>query len=71
MKIDFYHEVEVKEGARNSKYVKSKGLVLGISEENGVIYGYAVAIYGKENTVYFEKDNLAPTGIVYQREDFY
>ncbi|WGM07902.1 Imm31 family immunity protein (plasmid) [Arsenophonus nasoniae] len=71
MKIDFYQEVEVREGAKNSNYAKCKGVVLGISEEDGIVYGYAVAIHGKENTVYFEKDDLIPTGIAFKREDFY
>lgn len=71
MNIDFYQEVEVKESTKNSKYAKCKGVVLGISEEDGIVYGYSVAIHGKENTVYFEKDDVFPTGIIYRREDFY
>ncbi|OAT32491.1 hypothetical protein M976_00548 [Buttiauxella ferragutiae ATCC 51602] len=71
MKIDFYQEVQVVPDAKNSKYVGRKGVVLGISEEDGVIYGYAVILHDKENTVYFEKDDLVPTGVVFKREDFY
>lgn len=51
MKINFYHEVEVKENAKNSKYAKYKGVVLGISEEDDIIYGYTIMIHDKENTV--------------------
>lgn len=71
MKINFYQEVEVKENAKNSKYAKCKGVVLGISEEDDVVYGYTIVIHGKENTVYFEKDDVFPTGTVFKREDFY
>jgi len=71
MKIDFYQEVEVIEGAKNSKFAKCKGVVLGVSEENGIIYGYSVAIHGKENAVYFEAADLLPTGVTFKREDFY
>jgi len=71
MKIDFYYEVEVIAGAKNNKYVGCKGAVLGISEENGVVYGYSVAIHGKEMAVYFDKDDLVPTGVCFTREDYY
>lgn len=71
MKIDYYQEVEVKENAKNSKYAKCKGVVLGISEEDDVVYGYSVAIHGKENVVYFESDDVSPTGLTFKREDFY
>lgn len=71
MKIDFYQEVEIKEDAKNSKYAKCKGVVLGISEEDDTVYGYSVVIHGRENTVYFEKDDVLPTGVFFRREDFY
>jgi len=71
MKIDFYQEVEIKADAKNSKYAKCKGVVLGISEEENTVFGYSVVIHGKENTVYFDKDDVSPTGITFSREDFY
>ena len=71
IKIDFYCEVEVRPGAKNNKYVGCKGAVLGISEENGVVYGYSVAIHGKEMAVFFDKDDLIPTGARFTREDYY
>lgn len=39
-KIEIYQEVQVVPNAKNRKYVGHKGVVLGISEEDGVIYGY-------------------------------
>jgi hypothetical protein len=71
MKIDFYQEVEVVQNAKNSIYAGQKGVVMGISEEDGVIYGYAVAIHGMETSDYFDKDDLVPTGVRFKREDFY
>lgn len=71
MKIDFYQEVEIKGNAKNSTYAKCKGVVIGISEEDDIVYGYSVVLHGKENTVYFEKDDVFPTGVVFRREDFY
>ncbi len=70
-KIDFYQEVEVCAAAKNSKYRGMKGAVLGVSEEGGVIYGYAVLIHGESNSVYFDKNELMPTGVEFSRDDFY
>lgn len=70
-KIDFYREVEVCPGAKNSKYRGLKGAVLGVSEEEGIIYGYVVLIHGESNSVYFDKDDLIPTGVQFSRDDFY
>lgn len=71
MKIDFYQEVEIREDAKNSQFAKCKGVVLGISEEDGIVYGYSVAIHGKENAVYFVRDDVFLTGVAFRREDFY
>lgn len=70
-KIDFYQEVEVCSEAKSSKYRGLKGAVLGVSEEEGVIYGYVVLIHGESKAVYFDKDDLVPTGIRFSRDDFY
>lgn len=70
-KINFYHEVEICSTVPNSQYQGRKGAVLGVSEENGVIYGYAVLIDGEKNTVYFDKNDLRPTGVQFRREKFY
>lgn len=70
-KIDFYQEVEVSYNSKNHLYQGLKGTVLGISEEDNVLYGYAVLIHGMDQTVYFDKDDLVPTGIQYSRDDFY
>jgi len=71
MKIEFYQEVKVVPEAKKGEYVGCKGVVLGISEENEIIYGYSVILHGKETTVYFDKDDVEPTGLVFKREDFY
>ncbi|WP_078005159.1 Imm31 family immunity protein [Izhakiella australiensis] len=71
MKLEFYQEVEVFPEAGNNEYIGCKGAILGVSEENGIVYGYAVAIHGKGNTVYFDKDDLSPTGLFFKSEDYY
>lgn len=66
--IDFYQEVEI---CSESKYRGLKGAVLGVSEEEGVVYGYAVLIHGEGKSVYFDKNDLVPTGVRFSRDDFY
>ena len=70
-KINFYQEVEVCATAKNSQYRGSKGAVLGISEEDGVIQGYSVSIHGRLTSVWFDKDDLEPTAIQFSRDDYY
>ncbi|MNF81530.1 hypothetical protein D3C84_638060 [compost metagenome] len=70
-RIDFYCEVEVKESSRLPQHRNKKGAVLGISEEEGVIYGYSVLIHGMDHLTFFEKDEIFPTGVVFLRSDFY
>jgi len=70
-KIDFYQEVQIKNNAKTFEYRGQKGAVLGISEENGVLYGYAVHIHGMDHLVFFDKDEVFPTGIKLSREDYY
>lgn len=69
-KIDFYYEVKVSQTAPK-KYHERIGVVLGISEENGVLYGYAVRLNDQEATVFFNKDDVVPTGKIYSKNDFY
>ncbi|WP_375055096.1 hypothetical protein [Zobellella sp. DQSA1] len=71
MKIDFYCEIKVNDDAKNKKYNGRTGVVLGISEENGITYGYSVVLHGENHTVYFEKNDVTPTGKQFKREDFY
>ena len=67
----FYQEVEVCSEAKNSKYRGQKGAVLGVSEEEGIVYGYVVLIHGESSSVFFDKDDLMPTGVQFSRDDFY
>ena len=70
-RIDFYQEVEVCLNSKSTKYRGMKGAVLGISEEDQVVYGYAVLIHGMDTLVSFDKEDLTPTGVRYSRDDFY
>ncbi|MBK4783039.1 MAG: hypothetical protein FT714_00080 [Pantoea sp. Pent] len=72
-KIGFYQEIEITSGCKdkNKKYVGKKGGVMGISEEDGVLYGYSIKLYDEEYLLSFDKDEVVPTGKQLTLEDFY
>ncbi|AWH88629.1 Imm31 family immunity protein [Limnobaculum parvum] len=72
-KINFYQEVEVLSGcnSKNKKYVGKKGGVMGVSEENGILYGYSVKLYDEEYLLSFDKDEIVATGRQLTQDDFY
>lgn len=70
-KIDFYQEVIVLPNSAQKQYIGQKGVVMGISEEDGIFYGYGVLIDGKKTIDFFTEDELSPTGKQFRREDFY
>lgn len=51
LKLDFYSEVIIKDSCpndllENGETIKGKkGVVLGISEEDGIIYGYTILLF--------------------------
>ncbi len=69
-RIAFYQEIQVSIECRSPEFRGLKGAVLGISEEDGVVYGYAVLLHGESTTTYFEKDELTATGKQFSREDY-
>lgn len=48
-----------------------RGAVLGISEEGGRVYGYAVQLHGERLVQFFETACVRPTGVVFAQSDFY
>lgn len=44
---------------------------MGISEEEGIVYGYAVRVDGKDEGYYFKADELIGTGEFVDRSVFY
>lgn len=70
-RIGFYQEVQIKDDAKEKKYRGKKGAVLGVSEEGGILYGYAVLLHGMDRLVSFDKDEVVATGVSFSREDFY
>ncbi|HCR2995118.1 MULTISPECIES: Imm31 family immunity protein [Serratia] len=72
-KIEFYQEVEISNprNDRNAKYLGKKGGVMGISEENGVIYAYTIKLYEESFLLSFDIDEVAPTGKQGKQEDYF
>ncbi len=72
-KIGFYQEVEISPESKekNKKYAGKKGGVMGISEEDGILYGYSIKLYDEEYLLSFDKFEVIPTGKQLTQEDFY
>ena len=43
-KFDFFQEVEILPNCPYAEYIGKKGVIMGIGEEDGVIYSYAVSL---------------------------
>lgn len=69
-KIDFYSEICINDTYPGDKKGR-KGVVLGISEEGGVLYGYSILLHGDRLTIYLDKKYVTPTGKFFSRSDFY
>ncbi|WP_392551927.1 Imm31 family immunity protein [Orbus wheelerorum] len=70
-RLSFFSEVEILAATAQKQLIHQKGVIIGISEEDGVIYGYGVLIHGREGLDFFEAKDLKPTGKQFKREDFY
>ncbi|MGJ8521570.1 hypothetical protein R84981_000231 [Carnimonas sp. R-84981] len=70
-RIDFYSEVIIKNTANNSKIRGKKGIIMAISEEAGIIYGYSVRIDGFQYSIIVNEGDVSPTGKKFRREDFF
>ncbi|WP_392562171.1 Imm31 family immunity protein [Orbus sturtevantii] len=70
-KLCFYEEVEILPTTMLKQFIGKKGAIVGISEEDGILYGYAVLIHGREEIDCFDAKDVKPTGKRFKREDFY
>ncbi|PXW43882.1 immunity protein 31 of polymorphic toxin system [Erwinia sp. AG740] len=72
-KIGFYQEVRISRNCKeeNKKYIGKEGGVMGVSEEDGVLYGYSIKLYDEEYILSFDKDEVIPTGKQLTQDDFY
>ncbi|ENV1627491.1 immunity protein 31 [Neisseria gonorrhoeae] len=77
LKLDFYSEVIIKDSCpndllENGETIKGKkGVILGISEEDGIIYGYTILLFDIKYCIYIDKKYIIPTGKKFSRDDFY
>lgn len=69
--ISYYQEVIILDSNEEPELIGQKGIVMGISEEEDIIYGYAIQIPGREHLVCFKPDDIVPTGKKHNRNDFY
>lgn len=44
---------------------------MGVSEENGVLYGYSIKLYDEEYLLSFDKDEVVATGRQLTQDDFF
>lgn len=72
-KISFYQEVKISANCKekNKKYIGKKGGVMGVIEEDGILYGYSIKLYEEEYLLSFDKDEVIPTGRQLTQVDFY
>jgi len=70
-KLHFYQEIEILPNCEHAEYIGKKGVVMGISEEDGIIYSYAITLHDGDSGLCLSPDCLKPTGKQFKREDFY
>ncbi|MVW79347.1 hypothetical protein [Bordetella sp. 02P26C-1] len=64
-RLGFFQEVEI---GTTSPYRGMKGSVVGVTEEDGVINGYAILVHAESRVLYFDKHEVAPTGLPRSRD---
>jgi len=70
-KIDLYEEIRVIDDCEDPELRGKIGVVMGISEENGVVYGYSVRFADLEHSYGFSVEEVESTGRKFKHEDFY
>lgn len=56
---------------KNKKYAGKKGGVMGVSEEDGILYGYSIKVYDEEYLLSFDKNEVIPMGRQLTQDAFY
>ena len=68
--LDYYSEIIISNDYPGNKKGR-KGVILGISKENNITYGYSVLLHGEKLNFFLEEKYAIPTGKNYSRNDFY
>lgn len=71
MKIDFFEKVIIVNSRKFPELNGRTGVMLGISEEDGHIYGYGVHVDGESEGYDFAADEIVGTGEFVDRSVFY
>jgi len=70
-KIDLFDEVKITDNCKNSELIGKIGVVIGVSEEDGIVYGYSVRSSDLPHSYSFSVYEVNPTGKRFKREEFY
>lgn len=71
MPLSFYEKVRVTNSQKAPECNGKTGVVLGISEEDGTVYGYGVHFSDEEEGYFFPPEELEGTGEFADPRDFY
>lgn len=72
MKISFFEKVIIRNSRKFPELNGRTGVMLGISEQDGIVYGYAVDVDGDDDGgYYFKPDEIIGTGEFVDRSVFY
>src|SRR5262245_61647136 len=69
--LTFYEKVIIAKSDDSPKLVGRSGYVVGISQESGVVYGYAVSFLDEVENYYFKAEDVTGTGEIADRSLFY
>jgi len=70
-KLNFFDEVKVNQNIDDPALRGKIGIIMGVSENDGVVYGYSIGFKDLEDGYYMRADEISPTGRKFKREDFY
>jgi len=70
-KIDIYEEVRIMDNAENAELRGKTGVVMGISEDEGIVQSYAVDFDDLPYVYSVSVNEVMPTGRKFKQEDFY
>jgi len=70
-KLEFYEEVRIINDIDDPSLRGKIGIIMGIIEEDDIVYGYSVRFKDMKHSYGFSVDEVSPTGRRFKREDFY
>ncbi len=71
MKIGFFEKVLIQNCRSFPALNGQSAVMLGISEENGFVYGYSISVDGEDELYFVKTDEVIGTGEFVDRSVFY